>query len=164
MGLEIERRFIVKGNEWKSYTQNSQELKQGYLKTDKNGWTIRVRVADNKNATITLKHPKEMLTRYEFEYSIPINDAQTILEFSKYSIIKTRYELNFQNILWIVDCFKDENFPLVLAEIELKTKNQIFKKPKWCGLEVSNSQELSNAALAKYPFSTWPLEKRHVFL
>ena len=164
MSLEIERRFLVQGDEWKSFTKNSQELKQGYLISNKDGWTIRARIVDNQESWITLKYPQEGITRYEFEYKIPLSDAEELLEIAEYKLTKTRYELIFENRSWIVDCFKEENFPLVIAEIELNSANEILKQPSWCNQEISNFKEWSNAALAKLPISQRPMEKRHIFL
>ena len=70
----------------------------------------------------------------------------------------------FHNQEWVVDCFKGENFPLVIAEIELIALNQEIEIPPWCHSEISHCKELSNAALAKLPISSWPLEKRRAIL
>tara|TARA_Y100001968_G_scaffold331466_1_gene386237 strand:- start:4525 stop:5019 length:495 start_codon:yes stop_codon:yes gene_type:complete len=164
MGTEIERRYIVQGNKWKKFIKNSQDLKQGYLITNKNGWTIRVRIIDNKEANLTLKYPKEGIERYEYEYLIPLSEGEELLELAKYKIIKTRYQLQMGKKLWFIDCFKGKNFPLVLAEIELKSSEEIFDKPEWCSIEVSSLKEWSNAGLAKLPLSMRPIEKRRVFL
>ena len=164
MAIEIERRFIVQGEKWKDFAQKSYEIKQGYLITEKNGWTTRVRIINNQKAVLTLKYPKEELTRYEFEYMVPLNDAEELFKIAKYSLIKTRYELHLNHNLWIVDCFKEKNFPLVVAEIELESLKEVFEKPNWCRLEISNLQELSNSSLAKLPISSWPLDKRRIFL
>tara|TARA_Y100001968_G_scaffold193058_1_gene177018 strand:- start:515 stop:1009 length:495 start_codon:yes stop_codon:yes gene_type:complete len=164
MGLEIERRFLVKSNEWQKFVHNSQQLKQGYLVTESNKWTIRVRIANQKKSWLTLKHSKEGIIRHEFEYMIPIDEGLSIWEMSNFKIYKTRYELDINNHSWIVDCFKDKNFPLTIAEIELNEINQEIDIPKWCDSEISHSKEFSNAALAKSPIATWPIEKKHLIL
>ena len=160
MGIEIERRFIVKGEEWKDLIEGSQELKQSYLTTDPNGWTIRIRIIDEKVSQLTLKYPQKGISRFEFEYSIPLNDAKKIWELSKTQLSKTRYQVIYDKRLWVIDCFKDKNFPLVIAEIELSSINEVFKKPSWCNQEISNLNEWSNAALAKTPISKWPIKQR----
>tara|TARA_Y100001968_G_C19256589_1_gene667123 strand:- start:137 stop:631 length:495 start_codon:yes stop_codon:yes gene_type:complete len=164
MSLEIERRFIVKGDNWKEFIQNSQELKQGYLANSKKEWTIRVRIVDKKQSLLTLKHPKEGIIRHEFEYIIPISDGLSIFEMSNFSLSKTRHELFFNHQKWIIDCFKFNNYPLVIAEIELNRINQSIEIPSWCSSEVSHLKEFSNAMLAKSPISTWPIGKKHLIL
>ena len=160
MSLEIERRFLVKGDDWKNFVQSSENLTQGYLITNEEEWTIRVRVVNEKESLLTLKHPKNGIIRYEFEYMIPIDDGISILKKSHFKINKTRYELKLNSDIWIVDSFKENNFPLVIAEIELNDVDQKINIPEWCYLEVSHLNEFSNAALAKSPISTWPIEKR----
>ena len=164
MTLEIERRFLVKGEEWKKFINNSKELKQGYLVTEKNKWTIRIRIINNKESWLTLKFPREGIVRDEFEYITPLADGVSIWKNSNFQISKTRHELNINNHVWVVDCFKGNNFPLTIAEIELKEVNQKINIPKWCGLEISDSNEFSNAALAKKPISSWPMEKKRLIL
>lgn len=164
MSIEIERRFIVKGEDWKIFAQESQELKQAYLILDENYWTVRVRIIDDEKSYLTIKHPKTGIARYEFEYEIPLKDGLSLWEISSYKIEKTRYKLILNNHTWIIDCFKEANFPLVLSEIELITENQKIEIPPWCENEISHLKELSNAALAKSPISSWPLEKRRSIL
>ena len=164
MGLEIERRFIVKGDDWKEFIQSRKEFRQGYLIVNKDNWTVRIRIINNKEAYLTLKKPKEGITRYEFEYPVPLNDAEDLFKSVKYSIAKTRYELIVANQCWVVDCFQGENHPLVLAEIELKSADENIKKPNWCFKEVSNLEQWSNAALAKTPICSRPIAKKPNFL
>tara|TARA_Y100001968_G_C19213724_1_gene646071 strand:- start:112 stop:606 length:495 start_codon:yes stop_codon:yes gene_type:complete len=159
MGFEIERRFIVEGNEWKKFIQTSEQLKQGYLLANESDWTIRIRIINNKDAFLTLKRPKGGITRFEFEYPVPLHDAEELFEIAKYSIKKKRYHLTLDSKDWVVDCFQDQNHPLVLAEIELKSNNESIRKPSWCIKEVSHLKEWSNAALAKLPISRRPIAK-----
>lgn len=164
MGLEIERRFIVKGDEWKTSIQTIQEFEQGYLVTNDDGWTVRVRIIDKKESWLTIKYPKEKFTRYEFEYKIPLSDGEELFKISNYKLSKTRYGLNLNNQYWVVDCFKEKNFPLVLAEIEMNSAEEKIQKPKWCSFEVSNLKEWSNAELAKSPIAVRTIEKKPTFL
>tara|TARA_B100000700_G_C14759211_1_gene721308 strand:- start:45 stop:539 length:495 start_codon:yes stop_codon:yes gene_type:complete len=164
MGIEIERRFIVSGEEWKAFTKETQEIQQCYLINEKKSWTVRLRIINREECLLTLKYPKTDISRFEFEYSIPFQDGQDLWEMSKYKLIKTRYKLNLNNGSWIVDCFRGENYPLVIAEVELASANSIIEKPNWCHKEISTSPEWSNAALAKLPISKRTIEKKHLIL
>ncbi|WP_320663409.1 CYTH domain-containing protein [Prochlorococcus sp. MIT 1223] len=164
MNIEIERRFIVRSEEWKKFINSSQEFKQGYLVSKKDSWTIRIRIIDEKEALITLKYPKERISRYEFEYEVPIEDGYSIWNLAEFKISKTRYQLRLNDHTWIVDSFKEQNSPLVLAEIELNTIEEKIDIPQWCSSEISDAKEFSNASLAKSPISSWPIEKRRSIL
>ena len=164
MGLEIERRFIVKGDNWKYLTKEYQAIKQGYLINELKGWTIRIRIINEKESWITLKYPHSELSRHEFEYQIPLKEAIEIMKISKYKVNKIRYVLNLNPGDWIVDCFQGKNEPLVIAEVELNSPKEIIEQPKWCQKEVTGIEELSNASLAKEPISHWPIDKKRSIL
>ena len=102
MGIEIERRFLVKNEDWKSQIVLSEDFSQAYLNSSIDEWATRVRVIDNKKACITLKSSLSRLINHEFEYSIPIKDAIELLNLSKYKITKTRYHLKINNKNWCV--------------------------------------------------------------
>ena len=160
MAFEIERRFLVKGNDWQALAQGGNHLRQGYLSTSCTEWTTRIRIIAKKKALLTLKKPAKGLVRYEFEYLIPIDDAESLLELTPHKISKTRYELNLTGGHWVIDCFEGPNYPLILAEIEIPTATTILEKPNWCGEEVTGKEQWNNAALAQKPFSEWPLNER----
>ncbi len=160
MSLEIERRFIVKGKNWKNIASNPQHFQQGYLTSSLEGWTIRIRIEGKKQAWLTLKTHATGISNHEFEYSIPIDDAYSIWKLVQYKLTKIRYELNLVGGNWIVDCFEKENAPLVIAEVELSSESDPVLKPKWCGREITGEKQFSNAALAQNPFSKWPEQKR----
>ena len=155
MALEIERRFLVAGEEWKISASNSQHLRQGYLASSKEGWTVRVRILREQTAWLTLKAPAGGISRHEFEYLIPLADAESLWERAPYKLSKTRYPLNINGNDWVIDCFKARNYPLIIAEIELTSPEQHFERPTWCYQEITSSQKLSNAALAQTPISEW---------
>ena len=94
MALEIERRFLVKGDAWKTIAKHPQHLLQGYLVTSIEGWTVRVRIREGEKAWLTLKSQAKGIARYEFEYLIPLNDADSLWQQAPYKLQKTRYELN----------------------------------------------------------------------
>ena len=160
MGIEIERRFLVKNEDWKSQVLLSEDFSQAYLNSSGDEWTFRVRVINQKQSYITLKSYLNRLANYEFEYSIPIKDAMELLGLSKYKITKTRYHLKIYEKNWIVDSFKDSNSSLNIAEIELNSESEEIKIPSWCGQEITGIQSLSNASLAKTPISELSIQDR----
>ena len=158
MPLEIERRFLVKGEEWKSLVERKQHFCQGYLTTSINLWTVRIRIQDEQQAWLTIKTPAGGIKRHEFEYSIPLNEAEEIWLHVPYKIKKTRYELGLDKGEWIIDCFEGNNSPLVIAEVELISAGQEVKVPHWCLHEITHNNQLTNAALAQKPISHWSRE------
>ena len=164
MALEIERRFIVTGNEWKEFAKNVENFQQGYLSSNSEEWAIRIRIVDKEQAQLTLKKPlMSEYSKYEFEYEIPLSDAKSILNLIYHKLEKKRYSLNYGPGEWIIDCFQGKNHPLVLAEVELETEKQRIKKPNWCKTEISKVKKLSNASLAHHPISAWSIEELEVF-
>ena len=129
MGLEIERRFLVKNEDWKPGVILSEEFSQAYLTSSLNEWTTRIRVINNKKAYLTLKSSMNGLINHEFEYSIPIKDAIELINLSKYKIIKTRYQLEINNKTWVVDLFNGSNSSLKIAEIELNSEFEEIQIP-----------------------------------
>ena len=155
MAIEIERRFLVKGDKWKDLAQSPQYLRQGYLATSREYWTIRIRILEDQEAWITLKSPAEGFSMNEFEYSIPLDDSESIWNLVTHKITKRRYKLNLKYGEWIIDCFQKHNSPLVIAEVELTSSNEKIQIPSWCYQEITSNKKLSNAALALHPISTW---------
>jgi len=160
MGIEIERRFLVDNEDWKSEVIVSEEFSQAYLNSNIDEWTIRVRIINNAKAYLTLKSSINGLVNYEFEYSIPIKDAIELIKLSKYKITKTRYQLHINKKNWVVDSFDGSNSSLKIAEIELNSDSEEIKVPSWCGLEITGIKSLSNASLAKTPISEFSIKDR----
>ncbi len=160
MGLEIERRYLVQGDQWQEFIQKSEYLQQGYLTSNIGGWTVRVRIQGQNKSWITIKSPKNAIENHEFEYAIPIKEAQSILKLTPYKILKTRYQLKLPGGSWVVDCFEAKNIPLVIAEVELSNKREVISKPSWCVEEITGKYHWSNAALAVTSIADWPIEKR----
>ncbi|WP_040509907.1 CYTH domain-containing protein [Leptospira wolffii] len=154
--MEIERKFLVTNSDYKKDAFPSIIL-QGYLNSDKNR-TVRVRIESNK-AYITVKSKTVGISRQEFEYEIPITDAEEMISniCEKPVVKKLRYLINFQGSIWEVDEFLEENEGLVVAEIELKSENEIFNKPDWIGKEVSDDPKYFNSNLIRSPFRHWNL-------
>jgi len=152
MGIEIERKFLVIGDGWK--TVEPVLLRQGYLNTDKSR-TVRVRTAGQK-AFLTIKGKTTNVSRSEFEYLIPLQDAESMLLLCSDSIIeKQRYTLPIGGLVWEVDEFCGENQGLVVAEVELESESQVVTRPDWVGEEVSGDTRYYNSSLALMPFSNW---------
>ncbi len=154
MGTEIERKFLVTGNEWRDMAAGIRYC-QGYLCSGKER-TVRVRIAGD-TAFLTIKGETSGISRMEYEYPIPVEDAKVLLaELCEQPIIeKKRYTINYQGFVWEVDEFFGENEGLLVAEIELEEEGQRFAKPPWVGAEVSSDRRYANASLVKNPFSTW---------
>jgi len=152
MGIEIERKFLVSGDGWK--TVEPIPLRQGYLNTDESR-TVRVRTA-GMNAFLTIKGITTNVSREEFEYLIPIEDAERLLLLCSNSIVeKQRYVFSIGDLVWEIDEFSGENKGLVVAEVELESETQSIELPEWIGEEVSGDLRYYNSSLAIKPFSKW---------
>ena len=156
MGKEIERKFLVCGDAWRKST--SVRYRQGYLSTDKDR-TVRVRVA-GENAYLTVKGITEGATRTEFEYSIPLEDAQIMLDTlcERPLIEKCRYTVDYHGRSWEVDEFLGDNAGLVVAEIELQSEDEALETPDWVAEEVTDDPRYFNANLVQHPFRQWDTE------
>lgn len=154
MAIEIERKFLVVHTQWKDRA-SGLVYSQGYLPT-RDDSSVRVRIAGDK-AYLTIKGKAKGLARAEFEYEIPVSDAETLLsDFCEKPLIeKTRYKVEIDNHTWDVDEFHGENKGLFLAEVELSHENETFSKPDWLGEEVSHDIKYLNANLIKNPYKFW---------
>lgn len=183
MALEIERRFLVVGQAWRERATWRARLRQGYLVRGGDGLTLRVRLSQPEASRaaeaaggcqqpaegwLTLKAPPplavDLITRMEFEYAIPIGDAEALLALTDRQVIKCRYGLDLPGGDWVLDVFEGANAPLVLAEVELASADQPLVLPPWCVLELSGRHELSNAALAERPLAAWSEAERRALL
>ena len=160
MGIEIERRFLVKNEDWKDQVILSENFSQAYLNSSEDEWATRVRIIDNKKGYITLKSSLNGLINYEFEYSIPRKDAIELIQLSKYKITKIRYQLKINEKNWVIDVFDGSNSSLKIAEIELNSSSEEIQVPSWCDQEITGIKALSNASLAKTPISEFSLKDR----
>ena len=154
MALEIERRFLIKNVNWKEFINKKIYIEQGYLSNSLDGWIIRVRLTD-KNSKITLKKHIKGFTNFEFEYSIPRSDAETIMSNLSNTIKKDRFYIEIKKKSWIIDCFKENNYPLEIAEIELSNEEEDLFLPSFISKEITGLTHYSNFNLAKNPFSKW---------
>ena len=153
MPLEIERKFLVISDDYK-INAKAVDIKQAYLSVDKN-MAIRVRV-EGIQASINIKSKKSERVNHEFEYVIPMDEAQSLIRMSPYPIIeKTRYMVEYEGKTWEVDKFHADNDGLTVAEIELDEENEEFQLPSWLGEEVTADYRYLNSNLARNPFSSW---------
>lgn len=154
MAKEIERKFLVKNTDWKKYAFGIL-YKQGYLSTVKER-TVRVRIV-GENAFLTIKGATTGISRSEFEYQIPLQDANIMLDelCEKPLIEKYRYKIVEEGTVWEIDEFLGENAGLIIAEVELANEEQDFVKPSWLGIEVSNDLRYFNANLVTHPYKYW---------
>ena len=154
MGLEIERKFLVIGTAWQTLAAGAL-TRQGYLSSAAER-TVRVRIAGDQGF-LTVKGKSRGLSRAEFEYAIPVEDAAAMLDrlCEKPLIEKTRYRVPFGAHTWEVDEFHGANAGLVVAEVELASADEEPALPPWVGREVSQDARYFNANLVKRPFTTW---------
>ena len=149
MGVEIERKFLVRSESWRSAVMSSSLLRQGYLSSNAKA-TVRVRSTDDASAVITLKGQAQGIVRSEFEYPIPIEDARELLALAAPHVIeKRRHIVPFEGLVWEVDVFEGRHAGLVLAEVELDSQWQSVPLPDWVGQEVSQDDRYNNASLAR---------------
>lgn len=154
MAQEIERKFLVVGDEWKRGV-TGVAYRQGYLSTVKER-TVRVRTVGDKGF-LTIKGVTVGVSRSEFEYAIPTEDANALLNdlCERPLIEKTRYKIPHGGLTWEVDEFFGENQGLVVAEVELSDEHQQIDRPSWIGQEVSGDPRYFNSNLIKTPYTRW---------
>lgn len=202
LALEIERRFLVTGEQWRHHCRWQARLRQGYLTSSRDGLTVRVRTSETvreapipaagpgeqspgavgqTQAWLTLKAPPPpagrgtgqarpdqapaaaaelALTRLEFDYAIPLGDAEAMLALTGRQVVKQRFGLDLPGGDWVLDVFEGTNAPLVVVEVELQAADQAVAVPPWCGPEITGRGELSNAALASHPLAAWSAAER----
>lgn len=156
MNIEIERKFLVKNKDFKNLSYKEEVFKQGYLNSD-NTRNVRIRVTNDK-AFLTIKGASNTsgTTRFEWEKEINRQEAEQLLLLCEPTIIeKKRYYIKNDDLIFEVDEFYADNQGLILAEIELNSEHQKFKKPDWLGKEVTGNKEYYNSYLSKNPFKSW---------
>ncbi len=156
MGLEIERKFLLKSEDWRSEAGVGVPIVQGYLGAAETKCSVRVRLT-GKQATLNIKSATLGISRLEFEYPVPPADAHQLLEqlCLKPLIEKTRYDLAYGQHHWQIDVFKGANQGLQVAEIELKHIDEAFERPPWLGAEVSEDPRYYNVCLRSHPYANW---------
>lgn len=155
-GFEIERKFLVCGDDYKRQAYSHSRIKQGYICSGR-GRTVRVRLRDDRGY-LTIKGPSQNggLSRYEFEKEITLDEAEHLFELCEPGVIdKTRWLVKSGNHTFEVDEFHGDNAGLVMAEVELSAENEPYEKPDFIGLEVTGDRRFYNSSLREYPFSAW---------
>jgi len=154
VGKEIERKFLVR--QLPDLTgADSVVMVQGYLRADAHG-SVRVRIS-SAGAYLTIKGPGRNLSRLEFEYPVPAEDAREMLDALSVTatVEKVRYRIDHQGYVWELDVFSGSNEGLVLAEVELEDPSEHPPLPEWVGREVSDDARYFNASLARQPYRQW---------
>ena len=159
MNFEIERKFLVRGEEWRSLVSGQVLIRQAYLSGDGKA-SIRVRIRDEIAASLTIKARPAELGRLELEYPIPLAEAEALIGLRHGSVIeKTRYLVPCGDLTWEIDVFAGDNAGLIIAEIELDHAHRKIELPGWIGEEVTAHSEYYNSYLVQKPFCTWPAEE-----
>ena len=155
MATEIERKFLLLNEDWRDIVKSDTQIVQAYLANNEFSST-RIRIQGDK-ANINIKSATLGITRTEFEYTIPVVDAQLMIDnlCVKPVIEKIRYIVKHIQHIWEIDVFSGDNEGLIVAEIELSSPDEAFEKPPWLGKEVSNDARYYNVCLVKNPYKTW---------
>jgi len=155
MGIEIERKFLVKKDKWAQVVKTERSLfRQGYILSDSQK-TVRVRLTDT-GAFLTIKGQTVGVARPEFEYNIPMEDAQHMLDnFCISELSKIRYFVPHEGHTWEVDEFLGHNEGLIVAEIELASEDELFSIPDWIDMEVTSEKKYTNSNLSVNPYKNW---------
>jgi len=152
---EIERKFLVADDSWREGADAGRRLRQAYLAETERA-AIRVRIEDGARAVLTIKSAEPGLSRAEFEYSIPVADAEALTELRQGSTLdKTRHRTLHCGCVWEIDVYAGENEGLTVAEIELGSESESIDLPAWLGQEVTDSPRYYAAKLAQHPFRDW---------
>ena len=154
MALEIERRFLLKNDDWKKFITKKIFIEQGYLSKGLNDWIIRIRFT-GKDFQIAFKKHIKGFTNFEFEYLIPKSDGETIMSNISNTIKKERFFIEVEKKTWVIDCFKENNYPLEIAEVELSNEEENLKLPSFISSEITGLGHYSNFSLSNKPFSKW---------
>jgi len=155
MGIEIERKFLLKNMDWRQQVIESRRILQGYLTLNAGKSSVRVRL-DGERANINIKSRELAISRQEYEYSIPQADAHIMLETLCDGVVKKiRHIVKYQGAIWEIDEFSGENAGLIVAEIELQSEDAEFATADWLGSEVSDEARYYNVNLIDHPYSHW---------
>jgi adenylate cyclase len=166
MAIEIERKFLLASDTWRHLSKRQQRMTQGYLndaqavKTGRENCSVRIRIAGTV-AYLNIKSRELGARRQEFEYPIPVADAEKLMELACSGVIeKVRHYVEFDSHLWEIDEFQGDNLGLVIAEIELQAEDEAFLRPEWLGKEVTSLPRYYNLALSSNPFRSWSDEEK----
>lgn len=166
MAIEIERKFLLRGDAWRELAHDRLRIAQAYLNSaealaaGRERCSVRVRISGS-NGTLNIKSRELGPSRQEFEYPIPLTDAESLLALAcEGRIDKIRHLVKFGAHLWEIDEFAGDNAGLIVAEIELSDENEGFEKPDWIGTEVTEQIRYFNLALSARPYNAWTAEEK----
>jgi adenylate cyclase len=155
MGFEIERKFLLCGDGWKSLATNHISIRQAYLAANGKA-SVRVRIKGDGTATLSIKSAPVDIRRLELEYAIPILEAEALMQLRQGAVIeKARYVIPWGDLKWEIDVFSGQNLGLTIAEIELRHQDQPIELPDWIGAEVTGLPQYYNGSLAQLLFCSW---------
>jgi adenylate cyclase len=155
LSQEIERKFLIANGNWQKDVRAVHHIRQGYLAFGSRAH-VRVRIVDKKAAVLTIKSRKGELSRQEFEYPIPVNEAKELMALAEGTIIeKKRHCVEAGGLKWEIDVFEGDNAGLAIAEIELREEAQEISRPMWLGKEITGETRYYNSSLARKPLSRW---------
>ena len=165
MNFEIERKFLVRGDEWQQLAASRMSIRQAYLASHEKA-SVRVRIKGDSTATLTVKSRPVDVRRLELEYDIPVLEAEALMQLRQGSIIKkTRHLVPRGDLVWEVDVFSGENLGLIIAEVELRHQDQHIELPPWVGAEITRQSRYYNSSLVQHPFCSWshvPTSSEHL--
>jgi adenylate cyclase len=149
MAREIERKFLVDGDGWKKKAKAGKRIRQAIIFSEGDR-SLRIRAIDGKKARLTLKIGISGMSRHEFEYEVPMSDAEELLELARGKILaKTRYDIHYKKHVWEVDVYEGHLEGLIVAEVEIESEDAEVELPPWIGREVTGDRRFSNQALAE---------------
>ena len=155
MGIEIERKFLLASQAWRSLATDRADIRQAYLASGDRS-TTRVRIKNGTQALVTIKSKRAELRRLEVEYPIAVFDAEALLTLRHSGLVeKTRFTVPWRGHVWEIDVFAGDNTGLIVAEIELRHETEAFERPPWLGVEVTGQPQYYNGALSQRPFTHW---------
>jgi adenylate cyclase len=161
MNFEIERKFLIRSDDWRKLVTAQFSIRQTYLEANAKA-SIRVRIRDNSTATLTIKSRASALRRLELEYPIPVVHAEALIQLRQGIVIeKLRHIVPCDALAWEIDVFSGDNHGLVIAEIELPNERHPIELPSWIGTEVTGQSHYYNGSLAQRPFSLWENREGH---
>jgi len=156
MGLEIERKFLLRSDAWRRQVTRSLPMRQGYLAGEGGKASVRVRL-EGKEARMNIKAAVVGSARAEYDWPVPAEDAREILDtLCVGRVEKVRHYVEHGGLTWEIDEFGGANAGLIVAEVELRAVDQAFERPDWLGAEVTDDRRYYNHHLALHPYSTWP--------
>jgi adenylate cyclase len=160
MPREIERKFLLKSDEWRSQVRESRPMRQGYLVGGEK-LSVRVRIA-GQEAWLNIKAGGPVWSRPEYEYPLPLDEAGELIELAEGPLVeKTRHFVEHAGMTWEIDEFAGDNAGLVVAEVELDSEDSPFARPPWVGVEVTHLRRYYNVCLVSHPYREWNEAERN---